>query len=240
MIRSPNLNVIIKALDKISPKMARDFGEIENLQSNSFAATKFANACYKAVKERLIEDLSEFRPDFNIRFLDGEKINDNINAKASFVVAPIDGLLNFSRAIPSFSNVIALEEIIDGKPEITAIAISNIVSNEVCVAQKGSGAFLRNRRIRIASHKPLSHILCAINNKNLFRSELVHHDKYVLQLRNCSSLDLVDLAAGKLDLAIFDERDCEMLNIASVLIKEAGGFITQKGSVLLVGNNKLI
>lgn len=240
MIRSPNLNVMIKALDKVSSKIARDFGEIENLQSNSFAASKFANACYSAVKERLINDLLEYRPDFNIRFLDGQLISNNPDARATFVIAPIDGLLNFARAIPTFSTVIAVEEIIDGKKEITAIAINNIANNEMCIAQKGAGAFLRNRRVRIASHKPLNHILCAITNKSLFKNAAINNDKYFFQLSNCSSIDLMNLAAGKLDLVIFPKHDSVMLNIATVLITEAGGFISEKDEALLVGNNKLI
>ncbi len=240
MIRSPNVNIIVKALDKVSSKMARDFGEIENLQNNNFAASKFANSSYLAVKEKLTKELLDARPDFNIRFLDGEQIIRNSESKYCFIVSPIDGLLNFSRSLNSFSNVVALEEEIDGKKEITTIAISGNANNQICVAHKGSGAFLNNRRIRISEHKPLNSILCAITNRNLFKHKIFDNNQYILQLTNCSSLELVNLASGKLDLIIFDEKDQEMLKIASVLVREAGGLISQKDGILLVGNNKLI
>lgn len=240
MIKSPNLNVITKALDKVSSKMARDFGELENLQSNNFAAAKFANATYTSIKEKLTSELTNARPEFNIRFLDGEKIINNERSKYCFIVAPIDGLLNFSRALTSFSNIVALEEENDGKKEITEIAISNIAGNELCVASKGGGAFLNNRRIRIASHKPLNNILCAISDKNLFKNKILDDKKYVLSLSNCSSLDLVNLAASKLDLAVFSPNNHEILKIATILIKEAGGMVSQKEDLTLVGNNKLI
>ncbi len=240
MIRSPSLNIIIKALDKVSSKIARDFGEIENLQSNSFAALKFANSCYKAVKERLVKDLTAINPNYNIRFLDGETIINDKDSKFCYVIVPIDGLFNFSRGITNFSNVIALEEGSADKKEITAIAISNVAHNEVYIASKGNGAFLNNRRIRISSHKPIGNILCGLTNQKLFSKNLVNDKNIKLQLSNCPSLDVAYHGSGKLDLVLFDKNDQEILKITSILIKEAGGSITQNGDILLVGNNKLI
>ncbi len=167
MIKSPNLNVIIKALDKISHKIARDFGEIENMQNNNFTAAKFANSCYLAVKKQLIRELGAINPQYNIRFLDGEEIINDKNSRFCYLIAPIDGLLNLSRSIPSFTSVIALEETKDNKKEITCCAINNIINGETYAASKNNGAFLNNIRIKCSNHKPLNNILCSITNKKL-------------------------------------------------------------------------
>ena len=234
-ISSPALNIIIKALDKISGKMARDFGEIENLQGNNFAASKFTNACYLAVKKRFIEDLSKINPGYNIKFIDGEEIVNNKKSKASYIIIPIDGMLNLSRSIPRFSNVIALEEEIAGKKEITTLAVNNVAANQLCVAVRGNGAYLNNRRIRISNRKNLGTILCAISKQNLF-NDLIDKKKYQLQLSNCPTLDIVDFAASKLDMAIFDKSDAAILNILSLLIKEAGGFINEDKKTYIIKN----
>jgi myo-inositol-1(or 4)-monophosphatase len=231
---------MVKALDKVSSKMARDYGEIENLQNNSFAALKFANACYKSIKEKMIRDLIAFNPQYNIRFLDGEEIINDKESKFCYIISPIDGLLNFSRSLTGFSNVIALEENVDGKKEITTVAISSVANNEVYIAHKGSGAFLNNRRIRASTSKPVSNIVCGIADQSLFNNKLIAGRNFKLYLNNCHSLDIAYQASGKLDLAIFSKNDQEMLKITSVLVKEAGGSVSQQGDVILVGIEKLV
>jgi len=240
MVKSPNLNVIIKALDKISNKIARDFGEIENMQNNNFTAVKFANSCYSAVKEHLVRDLGAINPQYNIRFLDGEEIINDKNSRFSYVIAPIDGLLNLSRSIPSFTSVIALEENKDNKKEIICCAINNIVSGEIYAATKNGGAFLNNFRLRCSSHKPLHNILCSITNKNLLSHELFQDKKMILQAKNCSSLEIAHYASGKIDLVAFSKNDQEILKITSIIVKESGGFIEEKNDMIIISNNKLL
>lgn len=240
MSRSPQVNVILKALDKVSAKIARDFGEIENLQNNNFAAVKFANSCYKAVKEKLIADLSAISPSYNIRVLDGEVITNNPASKFCYIIAPIDGLFNLSRGIYSFSSAIALEEETDGKKEVVALAINDVVHNLLFIASKGNGAFLNNRRIRVTSHKPLTNVFTAVTSNKLLKSDLVNDAKLKLQLNNCPTLDVANLAAGKLDLVVFDESEAEILNMTSLLVREAGAMIKKKDNIFLVGNDKLV
>jgi myo-inositol-1(or 4)-monophosphatase len=240
MSRSPNLNIIIKSLDKISNKIARDFGEIENLQNNNFAALKFANSCYKSVKEKITRDLTTINPQYNIKFLDGEEVTNDKNSRFCYIVSPIDGLLNLARSIPSFTSIIALEETIDGKKEIICCAINDIVHGEIYSAAKGGGAFLNNRKIRISSNKPLNNVLCSITNKNLLSSKLLDNKNFTLQLRNCSSLDVAHYVAGKIDLIAFNKDDNKILNITSILIKESGGFIEEKEDLTIVSNNKIL
>jgi myo-inositol-1(or 4)-monophosphatase len=239
MIRSPNLNIILKALDSISTKMARDFGEIEHLQGNNFAAQKFANSCYKAVKEKITKELLSINPGYNIKFLDGETIINDTSSKFSYIIAPIDGLFNLSRAITNFSNVVALQEDIDGKKEIVAVAVSDIANNEIYVASKGGGTFLNNRRIRFASHRPVNNILCALANQSLLKNKIINDEKFKFQLSNCSSLDVGRLVANRLDLVLFDNKDHAMLTLVSLLVKEAGGTISLKDNILFCGNIKL-
>ena len=109
---SANLNVILKAIDKASRAMPRDFIELENLQSNPESSTKFAKACYSKVKRLLAQDLSEYRPDYNIYFADGDQVINNEQASYSYKIYPIDGLGNFSRADTHFTVAIALEYVL--------------------------------------------------------------------------------------------------------------------------------
>ena len=74
MLHSPNLNVIIKSLEKISIRLARDFSELENLQNNNFSAIKFTNSCYKRIEETLVEELKKVRGEYNVKTADGRKI----------------------------------------------------------------------------------------------------------------------------------------------------------------------
>ena len=229
---SPNLSIIIKALDKVSGRLARDFGEIENLQNNYATAVKFANACYKRIKEGLIQDLTKIHPEYNIEFLDGEKIINNPNAQYSYIVSPVDGLMNLSRSIPYFSTMVALEYIGSGKKEVVATALSNVASNELYFAEKGGGAFLNNRRVRVSENKSGS-LICAVSDTSLAKN------KFINRLNNCFSLDLGYLAAGKIDLAIFDLKHKESLCAMFLLAKEAGASISEKDGVIVVSNGKI-
>jgi len=232
---SPNLAIIIKALDKISGRLARDFGEIENLQNNHFSATKFANSCYKKIKENLVEDLMKIHPDYNIEFTHGEKIAANEKAEYNYVINPIDGMVNLSRSIPAFTTVIALEY----KKEIIATAISNVAGNELYWCEKGSGAFMNNRRIRVSNRAESDNVLATICRKDLLNDTKISKNKFDFRLSNCFSLDIGYLASGRVDLCLFDESDEQILKPILLLLKEAGGSVSSKNGLIIASNGKV-
>jgi myo-inositol-1(or 4)-monophosphatase len=237
MRNSPNLSIILKALDKITGRLARDFGEIENLQSNHFSATKFANSCYKRIKETLADELIRNQPSFNIEFTDGDKLTNDSRAEFNYIICPIDGITNLSRAIPAFATFIGLEQQFDGKKEVIAAAISNVANNELYWCEKGSGSFLNNRRLRVSSRGNADNVVCSVSNKKLLAD--LDQPKFTFRLNNCPSLDIGYLASGRLDLCLFEKSDEQFLKPLLLLLKEAGGIITAKENLIIAGNGKI-
>jgi myo-inositol-1(or 4)-monophosphatase len=243
MLHSPNLNVIIKSLEKISARLARDFVELENLQSNNFSAVKFANSCYKRIEETLIDELKKVRGEYNFELVDGRIIVHNPNSEYQYIVCPVDGLFNLSRSIQAFSSFVALEHISkDGKKEVISTTILNVTANEIYLCEKGSGAFLNNRKIRVSKRELKDGILCALANPDLINHPIVANlktNKAVFQTSNCPSLDIAYFAAGKIDLCIFEEADKNFLKAILLLATEAGGEVVEKDGLILVGNGKI-
>ncbi len=243
MLHSPNLNVIIKSLEKISVRLARDFVELENLQSNNFSAAKFANSCYKRIEETLVDELKKVRGDYNFEMADGRKIIHNPNSEYQYIVCPVDGLLNLSRSIQSFSSFVALEHIApNGTREVISTTILNVAANEIYPCEKGSGAFLNNRKIRVSKRELKDGILCSLSHPNLINHQILENlktNKAIFQTNNCFSLDIAYFAAGKIDLCIFEEADKNFLKAFLLLAKEAGGEVIEKDGLVLVSNGKI-
>ena len=112
--------------------MPRDLTELEHLQSNPASAEKFAAACYRKVKQMLIEDLAKVRPEFNLIFADGQKMINSENAEYSYIIYPIDGFSNLIRSNTDFTVAVALEHRNkEGEREAISVAISKIFGGEL-------------------------------------------------------------------------------------------------------------
>ncbi len=233
---SANLNIIIKAIEKAAGRMPRDFIELENLQSNPISATKFANACYNKVKQTLAEDLLRFRPEYNLIFSDGEKVINKKDAEYSYAIFPIDGLGNLSRSDPHFTVAIALEHIdASGKKESISVAISNIVGNEVFYCEKGFGAYVSSRRLRVSKKSGNEKSAAVIEDLNFAQSEKSKN----LSLRNygCKTLEIAYLASSRLDAVILnDSKDNELIKPFMLLVREAGGKVVESDNLILASN----
>ncbi|GHT89539.1 inositol monophosphatase [Alphaproteobacteria bacterium] len=215
MSDSADLHIIRKAAEKASYSIARDFGELERLQSSKKGVNSFVAATIKSARERITEMLTQFRPDFH--FLEN---TPNPKIKNAFIVNPICGLHNFKRGIPYFSINIALSnagEIVSG------ITLEPLKGDCFC-AQAGGGTFLGNKtRLRVSSRDMLDGALISVNGFN----DLAKFSNNNLEIRKTGSvaLDLVYLAAGKYDAVI--AKDIEFSEIASGILqtKESGGFV---------------
>ena len=142
---SPNLNVMIKACEKASKVIIRDFGELENLQVSKKGPKDFVTKTDKRVEKILIEELSKSKKNFSFITEESGKIL-NKNKDVFWVIDPIDGTTNFLHGIPHFAISVALQI----ENEIIIGLISDPIKNEIFYAEKDNGSFFNNQRIRVS------------------------------------------------------------------------------------------
>jgi len=231
---SANLNIMLKAIEKASMHLSRDFMELENLQPNPASADKFATHCYQKVKQVLIQEFTHLRPDYNIIFDDGQMITNTKNPEYTYQISAINGLDNLARANPNFAVAIILahQNEDESEAEPISIVINNIVNKEVYYCEKGFGAFLNNRRIRCSRRK--SQMIAFVNDpKNL------KLDAKFTQSLGSTALEVAYLSSAKAEIGIF-EANILNRNLL-LLLKEAGGKIEEKDGFIVAlgapGNN---
>ena len=213
---SANLNVMIKAAEKASRGLIRDFGEIEKLQVSIKGPTDFvSNADLKAEKI-IIEELKKARPYYSIiSEEDGSETNKDKNN--SWIIDPIDGTTNFLHGVPHFAISIALRS---GK-EIVSGLIYDPIKDEMFYAEKDNGAFFNNQRIRVSKKRELNSCLFATGGHS--------NNEVDLQLRKSGSaaLDIAYVAAGRYDG--YFQNSLNLWDIAAgvIILKEAGGVINE-------------
>jgi len=211
---SANLNVMIKASEKASKILIRDFGEVEKLQVSKKGPTDFVtNADLKAEKI-IIEELKKARPIYSILSEEnGVEINKDKNN--TWIIDPIDGTMNFLHGIPHFAISIALKT----NDEIVSGLIFDPIKDETFYADKDNGAFFNNHRIRVSKKNEIDECLFATGGK--IKKQLD------LQFRKSGSaaLDMAYVAAGRYDG--YFQHNLNLWDIAAgiVLVKEAGGLI---------------
>lgn len=228
---SPNLNIIIKAIEKVSNFVLRDFMELENLQNNPNTADRFANACYNKVKKNLISDLQKMRPEYDIHFSDGDKIKGTTD-KAEYIykIVTIDGIENLTRANSDFTIAIALEHITkNGEKETIAAAIAKVIGNELYYCDKGFGSYVNNRRIRISKRSSGSNLVVVTKNPENTAKKFVGKN---VSTRNYGSdtLAIAYTTAGKIDGINLEASEFVLPFL--LLIKEAGGNFSEKGGII--------
>lgn len=221
---------MIKSLEKATAHMSRDFIELENLQSNPASAAKFAQACYMRVKQVLIDDLAKFKPDHNLIFSDGQKVVRKENAEYSYSIMAVDGFDNMVRSNPDFTISIALEHNANGKSEAIAVVILKVVGGELYFCEKGFGAFLNNRRIRV-SKRTTGGFVVATEDQNL-----VEDKNSSIRTYGCNSLAVAYVASSRLEKAFFKNQHTQYLKPLMLLVREAGGKITETEKSILVSN----
>jgi myo-inositol-1(or 4)-monophosphatase len=213
---SANLNIMIKASEKASKALIRDFGEIEKLQVSKKGPTDFvSNADIKAEKI-IIEELKKAKPNYSI-LSEENGYDEQKDKKNTWVIDPIDGTINFLHGIPHFAISIALksnEEIISG-------LIFDPIKNEMFYAEKNNGAFLNNHRIRVSKKNQINECLFVTGGKINFEPDISYRKS------GCAALDMAYLACGRYDG--YFQHDLNLWDIAAglILVKEAGGLIEE-------------
>jgi len=243
MSRTALLNVMVGAARKAARGLQRDFGEVENLQVSRKGPADFVSAADRKAERVLVEELERVRPGY--RFLleeSGER--GGTDQTHRWIVDPLDGTTNFLHGIPLFAISIALER----EGELVAGVVYNPITDELFTAEKGKGAFLNDRRLRVSARSDLATavISCGIphlghGDRDVFAREVEAVQSEVAGIRRtgAAALDLAWVAAGRFDG--FWERGLNAWDMAAgiVLIREAGGMIgdlDRKRDVLATGN----
>jgi len=229
MPRSALLNVMVQAVTKAGRALARDFGEVENLQVSRKGPADFVSAADRRAEDILHAELEKSRPGYG--FLMEESGVAEGDPQQRWIIDPLDGTTNFLHGIPIFAISVALER--QGK--LAAGVIYNPVTQELYTAERGGGAFLNDRRLRVAARHELSECVIATGIPHLgrgdhpvFMKELTAIMGEVAGIRRCgaAALDLAWTAAGRFDG--FWERALSPWDMAAgmVIVREAGGFVS--------------
>ena len=230
MALSPNMNVMIRAVEKAAKSLVRDFGEVEQLQVSRKGPGDFVSAADLRSEQIIFEDLSKARPDY--AFLMEERGGGGAaDAEYRWIVDPLDGTTNFLHGIPHWNITIALEH----KGEIIAGVIHDPIKNETFRAEKNSGAFMRNRRLRVSGRTGLDQGVIftgaprrARAQQDLFLREYEAVQTVCPGLRRmgAAALDLAYVAAGRCEA--FWERDLKPWDVAAglLIVREAAGTAT--------------
>ena len=211
---SPNLNIMIKAAEKASKSIIRDFGEVEKLQVSKKGPYDFVTKTDKYVEKILIEELSKIKKNYS--FITEEsgsiknKDKDNI-----WIIDPIDGTTNFLHGIPHFAICIALKS----KDELISGLIFDPIKDEMFFAEKNKGAYLNNQRLRVSKKSSLDDCLFSSNHEGVKFSNLN------MRYSGCAALDLAYVASGRLDGFFHNKINLWDIAAGILLVQEAGGIV---------------
>ena len=211
---SPNLNLMIKACEKASKVIIRDFGELENLQVSKKGPKDFVTKTDKKVEKVLIEELSKSKKNFSFITEESGKILKE-NKESFWIIDPIDGTSNFLHGIPHFAISVALQI----NNEILIGLIFDPIKNEMFYAEKNSGSFINNNRVRVSSKNNLDECLFATNNTGVKSI----HPKLNLRSTGCAALDLAYVGCGRLDGYFHNNINLWDIAAGKIIVEEAGG-----------------
>ena len=211
---SANLNVMIKASEKASKILIRDFGEIEKLQVSKKGPTDFVTNSDLKAEKIIIEELKKAKPNYSI-ISEENGIESNKDKTNTWIIDPIDGTVNFLHGIPHFAISIALRS----KEEIVSGIIFDPIKNEIFYAEKNNGAFYNNHRIRVSKKNQINDCLFVTGGKIKDELDLPYRKS------GCAALDMAYVASGRYDGYFQDNLNLWDIAAGIVLVKEAGGLI---------------
>ena len=233
MPASALMNVMVAAVRKAGRSLSRDYGEVAQLQVSVKGPGDFVSAADMKAEDILYRELAKARQGYSFLMEErGEVAGDDKTHR--WIVDPLDGTTNFLHSIPLFAISVALER----EGEIVAGVIYNPAADELYTAEKGKGAFVNDRRLRVASRRALSDCVVAVGvpprgriGHKQFLGECAAAMRETAGVRStgAASLDLAGVASGRFDAYI--ERGLKPWDIAAgiLLVREAGGKVTDSG-----------
>jgi myo-inositol-1(or 4)-monophosphatase len=230
MIRSPLMTVMTDAVMKASRSLKRDFGEVENLQVSRKGPGDFVSAADRKAESILREALEKARPGYSFK-MEESGIVEGTDQSHRWHIDPLDGTTNFLHGLPHFAISVGLER--DG--QIVAGVIYDPAKDELFIAEKGKGAFLNNRRIRVAARNAMDDAAVGCGLPHIGRGDhalflreaaAVMAETGGMRRWGAAALDLAYVACGRLDA--YWERGLNSWDIAAgmILIREAGGYLS--------------
>ena len=232
---SPNLNIMIKASEKASKILIRDFGEVEKLQVSLKGPNNFVTNADRKAEDIIIKELEKSKKNYSILTEESGFI-ENKDKENFWIVDPIDGTTNFLNGVPHFAISIAYEE----EGEIVSGIIFDVIKNELFFAEKGQGAYLNNQRTRVSNKSDFKNSCLVtggpkINSKKrefIFKEYQKISTDVNSHVRKSGSaaLDIAYVASGRYDG--YWHREINYWDIAAgiILVKESGGFVESLNS----------
>jgi myo-inositol-1(or 4)-monophosphatase len=207
---------MIKASEKASKILIRDFGEVEKLQISVKGPSNFVSNADTKAEKIIINELMKAKKNYSIiSEEDGSKINSD--SKNVWIIDPIDGTTNFLHGVPHFAISIALKS----NNEIVSGLIYDPIKDEMFYAEKNNGAFFNNQRIKVSKKKDIEACLFGTGGKEKIEVDLITRKS------GSAALDMAYVAAGRYDG--YFQNNLNLWDIAAgiVIVKEAGGIINK-------------
>ena len=213
---SPNLNIMIRASEKASKVLIRDFGEVEKLQVSIKSPTDFVSSADIKAEKIIIQELLKAKKNYSVISEEIGIIN-NKNSENIWIIDPIDGTTNFLHGIPHFAISIALKS----NNEIIAGVIYDPIKDEMFYAEKNNGAFINNKRIRVSKKKNINYCLFGTGSSEIKTAQLTTRNS------GSAALDMAYVAAGRYDG--YFQNNLNLWDIAAgiIIVNEAGGVVNK-------------
>ncbi len=229
-VKSAIINVMVGAALKAGPQLARDFGEVEQLQVSKKGPSDFVSMADLKAEKTLHRELGKARPDFGF-LMEEQGAHEGADTSQRWIVDPLDGTTNFLHGIPHFAISIGYEK--DG--EILAGVIYDPIKNELFWAERGRGAWMNDKRLRVSGRSDLSEAVLATgiphhgrgnHREFLALAELFMARTSGIRRYGAAALDLAYVAAGRYEG--YWELDLKPWDVAAgaIIVREAGGFVT--------------
>ncbi|MGI9363885.1 MAG: inositol monophosphatase family protein [Rhizobiaceae bacterium] len=230
MARSALLNVMVAAVSKAGRSLTRDFGEIENLQISLKGPGDFVSQADLKAEKILRDSLNKDRPGYAFLMEEGGQVETGSDNK--WIIDPLDGTTNYLHGHPVFAVSLALES----GGQLVAGVIYNPITEELFTAERGRGAFVNDRRMRVANRSALDECVIAtgipaLNKKGhgvaLFEQRNIMTQTAGVRATGSAALNLAYVAAGRFDG--YWEAGLSPWDVAAgmLMIREAGGFVTE-------------
>ncbi|MGE5512204.1 MAG: inositol monophosphatase family protein [Bacteroidota bacterium] len=230
MPASALMNVMVAAARKAGRGLARDFGEVEQLQVSIKGPGNFVSAADHRAEEVIFRELSKARQGYAFLMEERGEV-PGPDASHRWIVDPLDGTTNFLHGIPLFAVSIALER----EGQLVAGVIYNPIMDELYTAEKGKGAFLNDRRLRVAARRNLQDSVVATgiphpgrsgHQRTLAEIAAAMRETSGVRRSGAASIDLAWTAAGRFDA--YWEHNLKPWDMAAgiVIVREAGGIAT--------------
>ncbi len=219
---SATITIMLRAAEKAAKSLLRDFGEVEHLQVSRKGPGDFVSAADRRAEEIIYTELKKARPSFGFLMEEGGEIAGT-DGEFRFIIDPLDGTINFLHALPHWNISIGLER----GNEIIAGLVMDPAKNEVFYAEKGTGAFLDKRRLRVSTRKDLETALVAGEREKTFVKNLTACNGRLSGMRGlgAAALDLCYVASGRYEAFWGTKLKPWDVAAGSLIVREAGGLV---------------